>query len=110
MKQTASYTFTALLLLLLASCTKVQTGGYTKSQVDSAVKVHLDSFANTEKRLLDSLAYSEALSGTAIKGHSDTSAPAAPHPNKSAHMPFDRNRIDTHKNAVPHSILDEQFQ
>ncbi|GEM_PF-1378064 len=109
MKPIVSYTFTAI-LLFLASCTKVQTGGYTKSQVDSAVKVHLDSFANTEKRLLDSMAYREALSGSGVNTHSDTIAPALPHPNKSAHIPFDRSRIDTHKNAVPHSILDEQFK
>lgn len=109
MKRIALYISPAI--LLMASCTKVQTGGYTKSQVDSAVKVRLDAFANAEKRFLDSMAYSEALSGKATTaGRIDTVVPTTPHPNRAAHIPFDKNRIDTNKNAVPHTILDEQFK
>lgn len=108
MKRTIFYI--TLLTVLLVSCRKIQTGTYTKTQIDSAVKVQLDSFAHAEKRFLDSVAYSEALSGKPTRRDTTTTIPGSPHPNRAAHQPFDKNRIDTNKNAVPHTILDEQFQ
>jgi hypothetical protein len=97
--------YLSILLLLVLSCSKPETGSYTKTQIDSAINYKLDSFSRIQKRLLDSLAYADGLALAQEMLQNDSF--------RTLHKDLQHNianpPIDTNKNAIPYSILDEQF-
>lgn len=102
------FSFLTVIVCTLSACSKPQLGGYTKAQVDSAINYKLDSFANAEKRKLDTIIYNQALQeALELKYRNDSIAATQ------AHRPLpDRNNQaipDSNANSIPASVLDEQF-